>query len=110
MKKVLEREFGIYPKWVKEQSSTTQENASETAKILKKEGIKTIYLVTHFWHMPRAQRQFERHDIQVIRAPMGFYQKEQFTPLDFYHSSEGFQKTRWVWHELVGSLWYKVNF
>ncbi len=53
MRKVLEREFGISPKWVEEQSNTTQENASESAKILKNEGIKTIDLATHFWHMPR---------------------------------------------------------
>jgi hypothetical protein len=41
---------------------------------------------------------------------MGFYQKEQYTPLDFYPSNEGFQRTRWIWHELLGSLWYWLKF
>jgi uncharacterized SAM-binding protein YcdF (DUF218 family) len=110
MKIVLERELAISPKWLEEESNTTQENALQSAKILKKEGIKTIYLVTHFWHMPRAKAQFEKQGIQVIAAPMGFYQKEQFTPLDFYPSADGFQRTRWIWHTILGTIWYKLKF
>lgn len=110
MKKVLERELAISPKWLEEESNTTQENALYSAKILKKEGIKTIYLVTNFWHMPRAKAQFEKEGIQVISAPMGFYQKEQYTPLDFYPSAEGFQRTRWIWHAILGTIWYKLKF
>ncbi len=110
MKKVLEREFGITPEWVEEQSNTTQENAAESAKILKNEGITTIYIVTHFWHMPRAKRAFKKQGLIAIQAPMGFYQKEQFTSLDFYPSSEGFQRTRWIWHTLLGTIWYKLRY
>jgi uncharacterized SAM-binding protein YcdF (DUF218 family) len=110
MKKVLEQELAISPKWLEEESNTTQENALQSAKVLKKEGIKTIYLVTHFWHMPRAQAQFEKQGIQVISAPMGFYQKEQFSPLDFYPSADGFQRTRWIWHTILGTIWYKLKF
>ena len=110
MSMVLKQELGIEAKWLEEQSNTTQENALQSAKILNQEGIKTIYLVTHFWHMPRARVQFEKQGFTVIEAPMGFYQKEQFTPLDFYPSNEGFQRTRWIWHELLGNLWYRLKF
>jgi uncharacterized SAM-binding protein YcdF (DUF218 family) len=110
MKLVLEQEMGLSPQWFEEQSNTTQENARLSAHILKKEGVKTIYLVTHFWHMPRAKAVFEKEGLIVIPAPMGFYQKTAFTPLDFYPSSEGFQRTRWIWHEILGNLWYRVKF
>ena len=110
MKLVLEQELGLSPQWLEVQSNTTQENAKLTARILKNEGIKTIYLVTHFWHMPRAKAVFEKEGLIVIPAPMGFYQKTAFTPLDFYPSSEGFQRTRWIWHEILGNLWYRVKF
>ena len=110
MKLVLEQELGLSPQWLEEQSNTTQENAKFSARILKDEGIKTIYLVTHFWHMPRAQAIFEKEGLIVIPAPMGFYQKTAFTPLDFYPSSEGFQRTRWIWHEILGNIWYRVKF
>ncbi len=110
MSVVLKQELGIDARWVEEQSNTTQENALQSAKILHQEGIKTIYLVTHFWHMPRAESQFEKQGLRVIEAPMGFYRKDQYTPLDFYPSIEGFQRTRWVWHTLLGTIWYKLRF
>ncbi len=110
MSMVLKKELGIEARWLEEQSNTTQENAIQSAKILHQKGITTIYLVTHFWHIPRAKAQFEKQGLTVIEAPMGFYQKEQYTPLDFYPSNEGFQRTRWIWHELLGSLWYWLKF
>ncbi len=60
--------------------------------------------------MPRAKSQFEKHGLGVIEFPMGFYQKQQYTPLDFYQSIEGFQRTRWIWHTLLGTIWYKLRF
>jgi uncharacterized SAM-binding protein YcdF (DUF218 family) len=110
MKLVLEQDLGLSPQWLEEQSNTTKENAKLTACILNKEGIKTIYLVTHFWHMSRAKAVFEKEGLNVVPAPMGFYQKIAFTPLDFYPSSEGFQRTRWIWHEILGNVWYRVKF
>lgn len=110
MSMVLKKELGIDARWLEEQSNTTQENALQSAKILHQEGIKTIYLVTHFWHMPRAKSQFEKQGLRVIEAPMGFYEKEQYTPLDLYPSIEGFQRTRWIWHTLLGTIWYKLRF
>ena len=110
MKIVLEKEYSISPKWIEDQSNTTQENALHSAEILKKDAIQSVYLVTHFWHMPRAKAVFEKQGLRVLEAPMGFYQKTAFTPLDFYLSSEGFQRTRWVWHEILGNFWYRVKF
>jgi uncharacterized SAM-binding protein YcdF (DUF218 family) len=110
MKLVLEQELGLSPQWLEDQSNTTQENAIRSAEILKKEGIKSVYLVTHFWHMPRAKAVFEKEGFNVIEAPMGFYQKTHFTPLDFYPSSEGFQRVRWICHEILGNVWYRVKF
>ena len=110
MSHVLQDELGIKTNWIESNSNTTQENAQESAKILKKEGVQTIYLVTHFWHMPRAKAIFEKEGLQVVEAPMGYYQKNQFTPLDFYPSSEGFQHARWIFHEILGQLWYRLKF
>lgn len=109
MSLVLGYELGIKPKWIEGQSNTTQENAQLSADILKKENIQTIYLVTHFWHMPRAKAIFEKQGLVVMEAPMGFYQKQAFTPLDFYPSGEGFQRTRWVLHEILGQIWYRLK-
>lgn len=77
---VLEEELGIKARWLEEQSNTTQENALQSAKILRHEGINFVYLVTQFWHMPRARVQFEQQGLKVVEVPMGFYQKDQYTP------------------------------
>jgi uncharacterized SAM-binding protein YcdF (DUF218 family) len=77
-KKILNNEFHIQARWLERQLRTTEENAAFSAKMLKQEGITHIYLVTHFWYMPRAQAVFEKYGLKVTPAPMGFYQKDQF--------------------------------
>ena len=112
MQKVLETEFNLKTQWVEGESNTTEENAQFSQQLLKVAKIKNIYLVTHFWHMPRAKAIFEKEfgvNVKVIQVPTSFYVKEQFAPLDFYPSNEGFQRTRYIWHELIGNLWYRLK-
>ena len=109
MAKVLQDELGVTVTWVEQQSNTTQENAKYSAEILRKEDISKIYLVTHFWHMPRAQAIFEKQGLKVHPIPIGFSQIKRYTPLDFTPSNNGFALTRQIWHELLGHIWYQVN-
>lgn len=107
---VLKKEYAIDVKWVEDQSNTTQENALYSFGILKKESINHIYLVTHYWHMPRAKSIFEQQGYRVTAIPHGFFQLDNYTPLDFYPSSHGIATTRQVWHELLGSMWYRIRY
>ncbi|MEN9916938.1 MAG: hypothetical protein RLY40_870 [Pseudomonadota bacterium] len=107
--KVFKNEYQVQARWLEKQSRTTEENAVFSAKILKQEGVTHIYLVTHFWHMPRAKAVFEKHGLKVTPAPMGFYQKDQFHPLDFYPSSAGIERTRFIWREALGLIWYRIK-
>ncbi len=109
MQRILQNEFQIQARWVENQSNTTEENAQFSAKMLKQEGITHIYLVTHFWHMPRAQAVFEKYGLKVTPAPMGFYQRNEFHPLDFYPSSAGIERTRFIWSEALGLIWYRIK-
>jgi uncharacterized SAM-binding protein YcdF (DUF218 family) len=107
--KILKNEFLAQARWVEKQSRTTEENAAFSAKMLKQEGVTHIYLVTHFWHMPRAQAVFEKYGLKVTPAPMGFYQKDQFHPLDFYPSTAGMERIRLIWSEALGLIWYRIK-
>lgn len=102
MATVLEKELATPVKWIEKNSNTTQENAEFSSKILKASGIQEIYLVTHFWHMPRAYQEFTKAGLVVIPVPVGFESKEKFTPLDYLPSSAGLLRTQQVWHELLG--------
>ena len=107
---VLKKEYELDVKWVEGQSNTTQENALYSFRILNKESINHIYLVTHYWHMPRAKNIFEKQGFRVTAIPHGFFEIERYTPLDFYPSGQGMVVTRQVWHELLGSAWYRIRY
>ena len=110
MAMVLEQELQTPVKWIEDQSNTTQENAQFSAKILKQNQIDTIYLVTHVWHMPRSKMIFEKEELKVIPAPLGYNFKNSLTPLDYFPKGEGLSKTREIWHEILGSIWYRLKF
>ena len=108
MAQVLKEEFHQETQWVEDQSATTQENAAFSARLLKQQGITRIFLVTHFWHMPRAQKIFEKEGLQVVAAPHGFENSDALTPLDFYPGN--IYKTRQIWHEVMGMFWYSIRY
>lgn len=106
MAKVLDQELGVQAKWIEDQSDTTQENAKFSAKILKQNQTDTIYMVTHVWHMPRSKRIFEKEELKVIPVPLGYNFKNPLTPLDYFPKGDGLNRTREIWHESLGQIWY----
>jgi uncharacterized SAM-binding protein YcdF (DUF218 family) len=59
--------------------------------------------------MPRAKAVFEKYGLKVTPAPMGFHQRNEFHPLDFYPSSAGMEKARFIWSEALGLIWYRIK-
>lgn len=109
MAQVLANELGVKAKWLEVKSNTTQENASFSAKILRENHVKSIYLVSHDWHLPRATQVFEKEGFIVTPAPTGFQYQGQMTPLDYLPSVQGFAQTRHYWHEIIGRIWYALQ-
>lgn len=69
MKDVLEKEFGIEVRWLDAAARDTHENAVNSERILKRDGIHRIILVTHGFDMRRARGEFEAAGMEVIAAP-----------------------------------------
>ncbi len=109
IKQVL-RDFGVGVKWVESRSNNTLENARMTQAILKKAGVQSVYLVTNAWHMPRARLAFERAGLQVIPAPMGYHTRVRLTALDFIPSAGAMNETYIFFHEVLGTVWYRLKF
>ena len=103
--RIAQQEFNRPLRWAESRSRDTRENAERTIGLLKQDGITHIVLVTHHWHMPRAQRLFEEvaaGSVIIRPAPMGA--GLQATPLrtDLLPTGLGFTTVRQALHELLG--------
>ena len=60
MRQTLEESFRVPVRWVEPAARNTAENATRSAAILAPEGIASVLLVTHAWHMRRARAEVGR--------------------------------------------------
>jgi uncharacterized SAM-binding protein YcdF (DUF218 family) len=90
-------------RWTEGNSRDTRENAAMTSALLRKDGVTRIALVTHAWHMPRAQRAFEQAGLTVVPAPMGYTEAVHSPGLEWLPSEHGLRNSRQILRELLGS-------
>jgi uncharacterized SAM-binding protein YcdF (DUF218 family) len=105
--RIAAKEFGQPLKWLEDRSRDTRENAGHTVPLLKRDGITRIVLVTHGWHMPRAQKMFENAaggSVRIEPAPMGLAQRTMRPALDWIPSPAGYQKVHQALRELLALL------
>ncbi len=72
MRQVLVNDFKVSVQWAHGESKHTFDNARYTKEVLSAVGINKVYLVTHGWHMRRAQQAFVAQGLDVIAAPVAF--------------------------------------
>jgi uncharacterized SAM-binding protein YcdF (DUF218 family) len=95
---------------VEDKSTTTHENAIETARLLAQRGTKRVVLVTDAGHMWRAERSFRRAGLDVIPAPCRLNNGPlELKPGDFFPTALAAASVRSTCHELLGLMWYKLK-
>ena len=94
---------------VEDQSFDTRQNAQFMLARLAPLKIHTIILVTDVLHMPRASRTFESLEVKVIPAPIGFRTTTPLNVTDFLPSADGLGLSAYVFHELIGEVWYRAR-
>lgn len=111
--RVVLQEFGVTARWLETRSRNTYENAQHSAVLLKNEGIATVLLVTHAWHMPRAREAFEYAGLNVVPAPMGYMgtgsNLEELGVWDWLPNAGALYDNRLLMHELLGRWWYRLH-
>ena len=108
MRTVLEDEFQIPVKWIEDAAGNTHENAYNSFAILKTDGISRIALVTHAWHMPRAEREFERAGFEVMPAATAYTTRYKMDIFAFIPTAGALQRSNLFFHEVIGMLWYRI--
>lgn len=109
MERSMRDDFQIPIRWVEDRSRDTWENAEYSAAILQAEGIHTVYLVTHAWHMRRAMVAFHHFGIDVIPAPV---QVDRYPDLESNFLTPqvyGWQVTYYALHEWIGYVYYALR-
>ena len=111
MRDVMENTFQVPIRWQEGNSHTTWENADFSDQILTDAGIRSAWLVTQAWHMPRAMLAFTHRHVQYIPASTSY-------------GSSNFWRHEWLWwipqanalsrsqtalHEWFGLLAYQLR-
>jgi uncharacterized SAM-binding protein YcdF (DUF218 family) len=109
MKRVLEEEFGVPVQWTEKASRNTLENARLSYRMLAPSNVRTIYLVTDAWHMPRARLAFEQSGFTVIPAGTGYSTRARLTLLDFLPKASALLDSSRFFHEIIGIGWYHLR-
>jgi uncharacterized SAM-binding protein YcdF (DUF218 family) len=104
MRDIFSNEYGLPVRWVESHSNDTLENAINSARLLRSDGVQSIYLVTHADHMSRAQDNFEAQGLTVVPLATGFTPFETLSSWYFIPSFEGFAGNRWRLYNLLASL------
>jgi uncharacterized SAM-binding protein YcdF (DUF218 family) len=85
-------------------SQTTRQNAQEAARIIRRQGWRSVLLVTSAAHMPRAVEAFAREGITVIPSATNYQVAGPLPPslLNFLPDGEALMDTSRAVHELIG--------
>jgi uncharacterized SAM-binding protein YcdF (DUF218 family) len=109
MEESLKDDFQTPPRWVESKSSDTWENARFSADILRAEGITSVYVVTHCWHMRRAVLAFQGTGLTVTAFPTSLDDPLGFDLYDFLPRASGWQTGFFAVHEWIGYAWYRLR-
>jgi len=112
MARALGRSFGVAVRWLETRSRTTQESAVACARRLRASGIDHAYLVSHFWHLPRAAAAFRRAGLELTPAPVGLAGVERGAGgvLALLPSARAVEDSYLALHEHLGRLWYRLRY
>lgn len=109
MTRSLREDFGVPVGWVERNSGDTQENAVFSAEILRAQGITSVYVVTHAWHMRRSLNAFAATGLTVTAAPTPLLPPIGPILADFIPTVSSWQTAYFAAHEWVGLLWYSIR-
>jgi uncharacterized SAM-binding protein YcdF (DUF218 family) len=109
MGRSMRDDFQTPVRWLEVRSHDTWENAEYSAQILRANGITSIYLVTHAWHMRRALLAFHHFGINVIPAPVQLDRYPDFSAFFLVPKISGWQVTFYAVHEWLGYVAYALR-
>jgi uncharacterized SAM-binding protein YcdF (DUF218 family) len=109
MADTLVNDFHVPVRWQEAASRDTWENAQLSAAILRKEGIKSVYVVTQAWHERRALMAFANTGITATAAPTRLDRFPTPYPRDFIPEAVAWHNSYYALHEWIGCAYYALR-
>lgn len=109
MAQSLRDDFGVQARWTEAASNDTWENAERSAALLKADGIRSVHLVTHAWHMRRSLLSFSRVGLEAEAAAVRRDRWPDGVPSEFVPRASAWMDSYFGLHEWMGLLYYKVR-
>ncbi len=104
----LRQDFDTPVRWIEPEAADTWENAALSAMMLKAQGIHSVYLVTHAWHMRRALIAFARAGITITAAPVRMDRTPTGVAADFVPRAGAWLTSYYAMHEWIGIVDYSA--
>lgn len=108
----LKTYFNTPTQWKEASGYNTAQEGILSAAILKKDGVKKIYLVTHALHMPRSVYAFQNKGLEIIPAPTGYRDigRNLGKLSNYIPSVDALSASYAALHEYIGILWYSLYY
>lgn len=99
---------------IEDQSKNTEDEAKYLLPILNENKIKTIYLVTNAFHMPRSMMLFKKAytntNIKIVAAPMGkAHLISNYNFANYLPQAHALNASEIVLHEYLGLIWTVIK-
>lgn len=108
MQRVFEDQFQLPVRWAETMSRNTAQNATQSARMLRQDGVTRIILVTDAMHMRRARLAFERAGLAVTPAPTFYVEAGPFEPGRLLPTIENLRRSHYALYEWFGLAWYRL--
>ena len=105
----LINDFGVPVRWTESTSFDTWENAEQSAPLLAQDGVRSVFIVTHAWHMRRALLAFRRVGLEATPAPVYPDRWPDVAPSEFVPRVSAWTQSYLGLHEWLGLLYYTVR-
>jgi uncharacterized SAM-binding protein YcdF (DUF218 family) len=109
MVRTLEADLATPVRWVEPSASDTWQNARASAAMLRADGITSLYVVTHAWHMRRSLLAFAGLGVAVTAAPVRIDELAPVSPADFVPQATGWMTSYLALHEWIGCVYYALR-
>jgi uncharacterized SAM-binding protein YcdF (DUF218 family) len=105
----LTKDFGVKVRWVEPRAGDTRDNARFSVALLRADSINAALLVSHAWHLPRAEDAFARLGFPVRPEPVRLSRWPDGIATDWVPRPDHLARSWLALRELAGREVYRLR-